>query len=651
LAASWLVCLPAYAQEEEEIGEFDDFDELYLGELLNTVYSASKHKQDLLWSPASITVIDREQIENTHCVDLVCLLRQVPEVDVQRMLLIDGQECNLEMFGVVFWQSLPVHLEDIERIEVIRGPGSALYGANAHSLVVTIETRKSDQAAAEAFLGAGEWDRQTLHLRLEQPLGSWRLRLSGGVETSGHLVTAGRRESELGRLRLGVDHRGEAGTLTVQTDLTALNGAMMAFFLPGKFKEGLIADVLARFQTDWLRAQLSYGYMSGGMDFNFPLVLGDLTMGHFDWYSLSSHTVDALAELTWSPFEGNLLIGGGNFRFIHQVSEQNDPSSVDQLRLGLFVQDTQTIGDFLELTAGVRLDLNNLTPLAISPRGAAVWRFAENQSLRVAVSRAFRKPSFLNTHFHPTMFLPADTAFEGLRDWFREQLGNEDLDNESITTLEAGYAARFLDGRLQVSADVFYNWYRDVVGFHADMRTNTMSLPDLNNSVVEFRNTGNDIDAVGGSVSCTFRVMKHFRLSGNYTFRYTHDTGDDWIWEERKDTEPAHLFNIGFYYLGDWGLRAGVSVFGRSFKYDSMPQGGDIFAGSIRVPNPAHTLVSAFMAYRHEFADGWAEAGVRAFNLVREGFYDQITFDSRPDSEMGGHWIGRQVFIYVRGAI
>ena len=71
--------------QEAEISDFDDFDELYLGELLNTVYSASKHKQDLLWSPASITVIDREQIENTHCVDLVCLLRQVPEVDVQRI--------------------------------------------------------------------------------------------------------------------------------------------------------------------------------------------------------------------------------------------------------------------------------------------------------------------------------------------------------------------------------------------------------------------------------------------------------------------------------------------------------------------------------------------------------------------------------------
>jgi hypothetical protein len=145
--------------------------------------------------------------------------------------------------------------------------------------------------------------------------------------------------------------------------------------------------------------------------------------------------------------------------------------------------------------------------------------------------------------------------------------------------------------------------------------------------------------------------MRHFRLSGNYTFRFTHDTGGEWKWEDRMDTEPAHLFNLGFYYLGDLGIRAGVSVSGRSFMHDSMPQGGDIFAGSIRVPNPAHALVSAFIAYRHSFAAGWAEAGVRAYNLIREGFYDHMTHDAHPDSELGGLWIGRQVFLYVRGAI
>ena len=163
---------PQAALGSEE--EAEDFDELDLEELLDVVYTASKHKQNISESPSSITVITREQIENPYCTDVVCLLRQVPEMDVHRvrpmhtavgaraftdemgervLLLIDGREMNSEVFGTVIWQALPVHLEDIERIEVIRGPGSALYGANAHSAVVSIFTRKKVGDAAETFLG------------------------------------------------------------------------------------------------------------------------------------------------------------------------------------------------------------------------------------------------------------------------------------------------------------------------------------------------------------------------------------------------------------------------------------------------------------------------------------------------------------------
>ena len=156
---------------DDEVGLMDEFAFL---EEEDIVYTAAKHEQDIGESPSAITVITREQIENTYCTDVVCLLRGVPEMMVMRirpmyaavgaraltdeagekvLLLIDGLEINNEIFGTVIWQALPVHLEDIERIEVIRGPGSALYGANAHSAVVSIFTRKKVGDAAETFLG------------------------------------------------------------------------------------------------------------------------------------------------------------------------------------------------------------------------------------------------------------------------------------------------------------------------------------------------------------------------------------------------------------------------------------------------------------------------------------------------------------------
>ena len=164
-----LTCLPATAQEEDLLE--DEFELLREEEI---VYTAAKHKQDISESPSAISVITREDIVNTHCTDLICLLRQVPEVQVRRvtplyhaagarsltgeigdriLVLVDGREVNEELVGIVYWTGLPIHLNDIQRIEIIRGPGSSLYGANAFSMVVSITTRKSDSDRAEVFAG------------------------------------------------------------------------------------------------------------------------------------------------------------------------------------------------------------------------------------------------------------------------------------------------------------------------------------------------------------------------------------------------------------------------------------------------------------------------------------------------------------------
>ncbi|MFC1654424.1 TonB-dependent receptor plug domain-containing protein, partial [Myxococcota bacterium] len=192
LLVSWFIWISPAAGDEIE-----DFAELDLEELLEvSVYTAAKHEQDIAESPSAISVISREQIENTACTDVFCLLRQVPEVDVEwlRMMfvavgaraltdalcdkglvLVDGREINDEIFGVVYWMALPVHLDEIERIEVIRGPGSALYGANAHSLVVSITTRQDTSNTGEVFLGNGEHDRTSVNLRLGRKFGDLRL--------------------------------------------------------------------------------------------------------------------------------------------------------------------------------------------------------------------------------------------------------------------------------------------------------------------------------------------------------------------------------------------------------------------------------------------------------------------------------------------
>jgi len=145
------------------MGDFKDFAELDLEALLNTeVVSASKRVQKISEAPNAIFVITAEEIKRSGAVDLPDLFRMVPGVDVvnisggsygvsargfndrfaQRMLvMIDGRSIYVTFFGGVFWENEEVFLEDIERIEIIRGPGGTMWGANASNGVINIITK------------------------------------------------------------------------------------------------------------------------------------------------------------------------------------------------------------------------------------------------------------------------------------------------------------------------------------------------------------------------------------------------------------------------------------------------------------------------------------------------------------------------------
>jgi outer membrane cobalamin receptor len=137
-------------------------DEFAFLEESGVVESAARHKQEIGMSPSAITVITREDIEASGANTVADLLRMVPGMDVavaspfvtaitsrlywtyennHYLVLVDGREANIELFGQSAWEMQPIELEDIQRIEVIRGPGSSLYGANAFAGVVSITTR------------------------------------------------------------------------------------------------------------------------------------------------------------------------------------------------------------------------------------------------------------------------------------------------------------------------------------------------------------------------------------------------------------------------------------------------------------------------------------------------------------------------------
>jgi outer membrane receptor for ferrienterochelin and colicin len=169
-----LIAAPGAAQEGLE----DEFALLEEALAEDEVESASKRRQSIYLSPSAVTVFTREDILASGAEDLWDLLRRAPNMDVYEMkpsytivgaraltdpasnlvlLLVDGREAMEELSGLPFWTSQTIDLDEIERVEVIRGPGSTLYGANAFAAVVNVTTLRERAAeTARAHLSAGE---------------------------------------------------------------------------------------------------------------------------------------------------------------------------------------------------------------------------------------------------------------------------------------------------------------------------------------------------------------------------------------------------------------------------------------------------------------------------------------------------------------
>ena len=173
----------------------------------DVVFTAARHEQEIGMSPSAITVVTREDIETSGATTITDLLRLVPGMDVllispyftaitarlywtnennHFLVLIDGREANLDSIGQTPWALQPVLLEDIERIEIIRGPGSSLYGANAVAGVVSITTRSlPEKTSGWTRVIGGEAGIVQAGARASTRIGDWGFSLSGGGDYAG----------------------------------------------------------------------------------------------------------------------------------------------------------------------------------------------------------------------------------------------------------------------------------------------------------------------------------------------------------------------------------------------------------------------------------------------------------------------------------
>lgn len=391
------------------------------------------------WVPAAVTVVTAEDIAATGAANLADALQGVPGVHVRinqfgfrplvsvrgaapknALILVNGApQRDLVWAAGIFWRGLPASM--IERIEIIRGPGSALYGSDASSGVINVITRTAGHIAdSEAGVRIGSFDTQTAWLRHGAHWGGYDIGLTlEAMRTDGHrpFIRADRRSllgqssHAPGRAEFGYDNLDLR--LSVSRDRWRLlfdhmakddvrigiaGGSNLDPRTRAWERQTSLAWLYANpeFATDWqMDAELrlrDLEYSSGTGFWEDPVTLNQQGMGERRYN----------AEIGWvyTGFAGHRVrFGAGH---VWQALHFARPATFVPQRMRrnayVFVQDAWRFAENWELTAGGRYDRFSEVGSVFNPRVALVWETAPTLASKLMVGHSFRAPSFLELY-------------------------------------------------------------------------------------------------------------------------------------------------------------------------------------------------------------------------------------------------------------
>ena len=511
------------------------------------VVTASRIEEELANAPVTMSVISNDALLTSHAQNYGDLLRSVPGINAIQMSardinitsrqatgtlantqlgLLDGRTIYLDLFGMIIWDFVPINPVDVKQIEVVRGPASAVWGANAFTGAINIITKSPREAVgtnatftggvfsrdAGTTVGEGMGSSYGANLSLSRaPSEKLAFRITGGFSHSDEfarpagLVPVGTNPAFLDQtaaaaqtggapyptyqntgtnqpkvdLRLDQDLSGGA-RLTYSAGYASTSGMIHTGIGPFEMQDG---SYLGYGRVGFTKGSLRVTAFTNLLDVDAPnRVFKNPDTGEDLPGKFKTKTFDVEAGNAHLVGSHHIVSYGGNARrnaFDISIADDgdSDPTKSTRDEFGGYLQDELYYGKF-RIVLGARVDkFSSIDKAMFSPRLSAVFKPVANHTLRASYNRAFRSPSVVNNYLLVQTVQPVNLA--GIAPFLPPALqpavarpfplrvrvkGNPDLVEDSMTAYEVGYTATF-GGKTTLQLAAYVNDVDDNINF------------------------------------------------------------------------------------------------------------------------------------------------------------------------------------------
>ena len=625
------LAMPSAAQNDDDLAFFREE-----AKFLTASLRASSERK----APASVSVITARELEVSGASTLWDALRLVPGVDVvetrtgqgdvsirgfnqstsnRLLVLLDGKTVLQEFYGLVAWEEIPVGLREIDRIEIVKGPASALYGANAIHGVINIITKTPEQLNG----GAAGFSAGNRHTRLGSAAYGRRAGKISYKVAADHRSMNSFENADTPASRVAKAHAFFSYDPAPDTSLSLTGGVSrlndrMAFYSNGLWRPYSIGGTLrADFRSGGTKAR---AFWNGN-----KVKVRDFYTASDPVLKYDTYDLDLRQELSLPA--DNTLVAGASYRRNSIRADLFEPGLYGQHIWSLYAEDTWEASEKWSLVASGRLDRHSLSGYVFSPRGVIMYFPDERNTFKVSAGTAFRNPTLLENYIAlSNVSAFSNPSFPGFNAVNSVYNGSRSLDPEKMESAEVSYEGRF--DRFNAGLTVYAYKLSRLINTE-DPVFDLTGFPTLGYTS-NWANTGS-ARAFGGEASAELRLGRAWRAFSNYSYFNAGESGR----HNDSHNSPMHKVNAGFERkngpLGGmlWAHWAGPTW------WDANSTGT---APDLRKVG-SYLLLNASVGYKIPGVEG-VEARFKAFNFLDNRHYEILPALSASDPGQYGEKLG-----------